>query len=61
MLYSLLIVEQFITGLREAGPTTPEQEAGKKWLIEFCKKGGLSHIYHAFINLPRLCMMHNFC
>ena len=50
-MYSLQIVEKILTPGKEI-EKAEVQENIKKWVGEFCKKGGLAHIYHSLLKLP---------
>ena len=51
LLYSLQIVERLLTPGKDV-ETMEVLEKRKQWINEFCKKGGMSHIYNALLRLP---------
>lgn len=50
------IVERIVTPQDGESPENTENRS--KWESEFCKKGGISHIYHALLNLPLSSIQH---
>jgi len=52
-LYVLQIIEEIITPPQDMHLATVEASISyKRWISSFCKKEGLKHLFHAFINLP---------
>jgi hypothetical protein len=51
-LYALQIIEQTVTPPADMEEAVEVEIGYKRWIALFCKKEGLGHLFHAFVELP---------